>query len=243
MASSSSTRQGNGARPPAAAVPAVPAARRASCEGASEGLASTVRQLPANAYQTLTRNPALVKSLVEQYLRAARRSQEAGGAFSFRVEVDPAGEATVFPVEAARVEPAVAPAPGLQRALAAARERGRLLAAEVLSSDDMVSAEDFAAVLGTSRMTVNTKRQNGQLLGLDGAKRGFRFPLWQLDAEGKPFAELQALHEVLGGAWAVYRFMVQPLGELDGMTGREALARRRSQAVLRAAESVARDFG
>jgi hypothetical protein len=241
MASSSSTRQGNGARPPAAAVPA--AARRAPYEGGSEGRVGAVRQLPANAYQTVTRNPALVKSLVEQYLRAARRSQEAGGAVSFRVEVDPAGEATVFPVEAARAEPAVAPAPALQRALAAARERGRLLAAEVLNADDMVSADAFAAVLGTSRMTVNTKRQNGQLLGLDGTKRGFRFPLWQLDSHGKPFAELQALHEVLGGAWAVYRFMVQPLGELDGMTGREALARRRSQAVLRAAESVARDFG
>jgi hypothetical protein len=41
-------------------------------------------------------------------------------------------------------------------------------------------------MLGTTRVTVNTKRQSGQVLGLDGAKRGFRFPVWQLDAEGKP---------------------------------------------------------
>ena len=92
----------------------------------------------------------------------------------------------------------------------------------------MLSAEDFAKVLGTSRVTVNTNRQNGQVLGLDGAKRGFRFPLWQLDS--------------LGSAWAVYRFLVQPQRELDGLTRREGLARGRSRSILQAAESVARDF-
>ena len=106
----------------------------------------------------------------------------------------------------------------------------------------MLSAEAFAEVLGTARVTVNTKRQSGQVLGLDGAKRGFRFPLWQLNAEGKPFAELPILHKQLGGAWAVYRFLVQQHGELDGLTGQQALERGKSKAVLTAAESVSRDF-
>lgn len=80
------------------------------------------------------------------------------------------------------------------------------------------------------------------MLGLDGAKRGFRFPIWQLDADGKPFAELAKLHERLGGPWTVYRFLVQPHGELDGLTGREALERGHGKAALAAAESVGTSF-
>jgi hypothetical protein len=79
-------------------------------------------------------------------------------------------------------------------------------------------------------------------LGLDGAKRGFRFPDWQIDADGKPFAALATLHERLGGAWAVYRFLVQPHGELDGLTGREALERGRAEQALEVVESIGRDF-
>lgn len=127
----------------------------------------------------------------------------------------------------------------LEAALAAARERGRLRAADILGSDDMLSAEAFAKILGTTRVTVNTKRQSGQVLGLDGAKLGFRFPVWQLDAEGKPYAELAVLHERLGGPWAVYRFLVQHHGALDGLTGREALERGRGRDAIAAAEGIA----
>lgn len=44
----------------------------------------------------------------------------------------------------------------------------------------MLSAKAFADLLGVSRVTVTTNRQNGQVLGLDAAKRGFRFPSWRL---------------------------------------------------------------
>jgi hypothetical protein len=54
--------------------------------------------------------------------------------------------------------------------------------------------------------------------------------------------ELPALHERLGGPWAVYRFLVQPHGELAGLTGREALERGKVEAALEAAESVGRTF-
>jgi hypothetical protein len=170
----------------------------------------------------------------------------AGQRVSFRVDVDPEGETVVTPFEGAvaAAQPILEETtdPELPAALAAARERGRLRAAEVLGGDDMLSADAFAKILGTTRVTVNTKRRSGQVLGLDGAKRGFRFPVWQLDAEGKPYAELAMLHERLGGPWAVYRFLVQPHGELDGLTGREALERGRVKATLEAAESIGRDF-
>ena len=60
--------------------------------------------------------------------------------------------------------------------------------------------------------------------------------------DGKPFSALATLHERLGGAWAVYRFLVQPHGELDGLTGREALERGRTEQALEVVESIGRDF-
>lgn len=170
------------------------------------------------------------------------------GAGQFRVDVDPEGEVDVMPVEDAPivsklVQASVAtPDVALEEALATARERGRLRAAAILGGEDMLSAEEFAKILGTTRVTVSTKRQNGEILGLDGAKCGFRFPVWQIDAAGKPYAALSALHERLGGPWTVYRFLVQPHGELGGLTGREALERGRARAVLAVVESVGRDF-
>jgi hypothetical protein len=205
-------------------------------------------RVPNKDYRVLASKPDRVKAVLQQYGKAVTRSRAAGHTVSFRVDVDPAGATTMTPVEEVRPaqkhlpEESGVPNAELQDALAAARERGRLRAADILSSEDMLSAEDFAKLLGTTRVTVNTKRQSGQILGLDGAKRGFRFPTWQLNPDGKPFAELSVLHDLLGGAWAVYRFLVQPHGELDGLTGREALERGKPKAVLAAAESVGRDF-
>ena len=206
---------------------------------------------PSKAAKTLAGKPAEVKPLLQGYGEALDRSRQAGRPVSFRVEVDPSGGAKVMPLEEAALVPETSfpvedegeSSPELEAALAAARERGRLRAAEILGAEDMLSAETFARVLGTSRVTVNAKRQNGQVLGLDGAKRGFRFPLWQLDAEGKPYPELPLLQERLGGPWALYRFLVQPHAVLDGLTGREALERGKGKAALAAAESIARgDF-
>lgn len=205
-------------------------------------------KVPDTASKVLIRRPEPMEALLQGYGDAIAKSRMAGRRVSFRVDVGPKGETIVTPFEEATAAPepmaegATAPDPELEAALAVARERGRLRAAEILGGDDMLSADEFAKMLGTTRVTVNTKRQNGQLLGLDGAKRGFRFPVWQLDADGKPYAVLSVLHERLGGPWAVYRFLVQPHGELDGLTGREALERGQLKAALGAAKSVARDF-
>jgi hypothetical protein len=205
-------------------------------------------RIPDKTYQVLASKPDRVNAVLQQYGKAVTRSRAAGHTVSFRVDVDPAGATTMTAVEEARPAGKRLPEKSgvrnseLLDALAAARERGRLRAADILSSEDMLSAEVFAKLLGTTRVTVNSKRQSGQILGLDGTKRGFRFPTWQLDPDGKPFAELSRLHDLLGGPWAVYRFLVQAHGELDGLTGREALERGKVKAVLAAAESVGRDF-
>ena len=107
----------------------------------------------------------------------------------------------------------------------------------------MLSADNLARLLGTTRATINTKRQNRQLLGLEGATRGFRFPSWQIGEDGKPFAALPMLFDRLGDSpWAVYRFLVQSHPELDGETGRDALRKGRTADVIEAAESVAETF-
>jgi hypothetical protein len=132
--------------------------------------------------------------------------------------------------------------PRLERALRKAGERGQSRVAEILSGNDMLSADAFANLLGTTRVTVNAKRRNNQVLGLEGAKRGFRFPQWQVGPDGKPFGALPKLFERLGNdGWAVYRFLVQRHPELDGLSGREALQRGMTEQAIEAAESVARN--
>ncbi|MER8672027.1 XRE family transcriptional regulator [Mesorhizobium sp. M1156] len=190
------------------------------------------------------------KVLLERYQEAIARSRKIGHRVSFRVEVDPASDAQTItpveeqPVETFPVEDTRKPDAELEAALATARVRGRKRVAEIVAGEDMLSAEAFAKLLGTSRVTVNAKRQSGQVLGIDGAKRGFRFPVWQLDKDGRPFGTLPALHETLGNsAWAVYRFLVSRHGALDGRTGLRALQQGDDASVLAAAEGMARgDF-
>ncbi|MER8764460.1 XRE family transcriptional regulator [Mesorhizobium sp. M0968] len=192
------------------------------------------------------------KVLLERYQEAIARSRKIGHRVSFRVEVDPAADAqTITPVEEQPIASDVFPVEDtgmpdaeLEAALAEARARGHKRVAEIVAGEEMLSAEAFAKLLGTSRVTVNARRQSGQVLGIDGAKRGFRFPVWQLDKDGRPFGALQALHAMLGNsAWAVYRFLVSRHGALDGRTGLRALQQGDDASVLAAAEGMARgDF-
>ena len=74
----------------------------------------------------------------------------------------------------------------------------------------MLSAEEFADSIGTSRVTVNAKRQSHQVLGL-GCQAGLPFSeAGQIGEDGKPFSALPELFDCLGGSpWAVYRFLVR----------------------------------
>lgn len=209
---------------------------------------------PNIAFSTkLPRKGDFEKALIRQYVKAVRLSEKAGQRVSFRVDVDSkAGAQTITRVEeqpgarqdAFPVEQIGEPDNDLKAALNEARERGRKRVAEILAEDDMLTAEAFAELLGVSRVTVNSRRQSGQVIGLDGAKRGFRFPAWQLDEDGRPFAALPTLHKVLGGsAWAVFRLLVTPQGGLNGQTGLDALRRGRADDVVAVAESIGRgDF-
>jgi hypothetical protein len=131
----------------------------------------------------------------------------------------------------------------LDSALAEARRRGASRVSEILAGPEMLSADEFAERLGTTRATITAWRHKNQVLGLEGATRGFRFPEWQVGDDGKPFRVLPEIFDRLGGnPWAVYRFLVQRHPELGGTTGKDALRRGRGGQVVTAAESVARAF-
>jgi hypothetical protein len=225
---------------------------RAARGGASvldaEAVTGTTIPIASKAIGTLSRNSQRVGQLVESFGTALERMQRTGRAFRLMVDVEPKGALKIREIDFASESAIIDAAPGvagadLDRALAAARERGQRRVADILSDPDMLNADNLARLLGTTRATVNTKRQNRQLLGLEGATRGFRFPSWQIGEDGKPFAALPTLFDRLGDSpWAVYRFLVQSHPELDGETGRDALRKGRTADVIEAAESVAETF-
>lgn len=132
----------------------------------------------------------------------------------------------------------------LEAALAEARHRGAARAAEVLAGPDMLSVEDFAGLIGVTREAVRQKLKRREVLGLQGAKRGVRYPVWQLTDEGRILPGLRELYGLFGdSAWAVFRFLVEPAAALRGRTPRDCLRQGETAAVLDLAESQARgDF-
>jgi DNA-binding transcriptional regulator YiaG len=217
--------------------------------GPSRSKSKAVRiDVPPQTFKALFAEPERFRKLFEGYGKALVRSRATGKKVRFEVAVEPEGAPKIIPIEETATADVVAASTigsgaDLERALAAARERGRIRIAEIMNSPEMLTADDFAARLGTTRATVNTWRQKHQVLGLEGAKRGFRFPTWQIGEDGKPFAVLPELFERLGGVpWAVYRFLIQHHPELDGLTAQEALRRGRDKDVLETAENVGRTF-
>ena len=196
-------------------------------------------------FKTLSARQSTIKRLMETFGQTIERSQKSGRAGGFTVMIDAAGNPKIAPLpKVGPTEQSINEDDRLEAALHAARERGRLRSAEILEGDDMLTAEEFAERLGVSRVTINARRQKHELLGLDGAKRGFRFPAWQVDEDGKGFDALPKLFELLGDSpWGVYRFLTQRHSVLDGASAKDALTRGRAKQVLQAAESLAQgDF-
>jgi hypothetical protein len=128
--------------------------------------------------------------------------------------------------------------------LSAARRRGGKTLARILSGPDMLTGAEFAALLGMTRMAIHKKRKRDELLGLEGAKRGIRYPRWQLDAEGQPVRGLSSVLDLFGdNAWGAYRFLTQYHSGLGKRTAIEALQAGQARRVVEAAQTVlAGDF-
>ena len=108
-----------------------------------------------------------------------------------------------------------------------------------MKSPDMLSARAFAPLIGASHETVNQKRKTGEVLALNGATRGMRYPKWQVTDDGRLLPGLAELaRELSGGPWTLYRFLLQHHPELEGVTGLEALKRGRVADVIDVARGI-----
>ena len=106
----------------------------------------------------------------------------------------------------------------------------------------MVSADTLGAMLDLSRTSVHAKRKQGDILGLRGAKRDYRFPVWQV-MDHRLVDGLAALHRRFDGdSWAVFTFLRMHHPELSGLTGVEGLRRGRVADVLAAADNFGDSF-
>ena len=109
----------------------------------------------------------------------------------------------------------------------------------------MLRADDFAQLIGATRETVRQKLKRREVLGLQGAKRGIRYPAWQVTQDGGLLPALPKLFDLLGDSpWAVFRFLRQPTAAFGGEAPKDRLRAGDVAAVLGLAESQARgDFG
>src|SRR5260221_12815626 len=83
----------------------------------------------------------------------------------------------------------------------------------------MHSGSAFAKFIGVSREAVRAKHQRHEVLGLKGAKRGLRFPKWQVTSNGGLLPDLPPIFDLLGGgSWTVFWFLTQDHPELAGGT-------------------------
>ncbi|MCB5412415.1 helix-turn-helix domain-containing protein [Pseudogemmobacter faecipullorum] len=108
------------------------------------------------------------------------------------------------------------------KAVARAQQRGRETAASVLNHPDMLTGEDIAQRMGMSRQAVYKATITNKLFALEGAKRGYRYPLWQIDEAGVRHKGLQEVISLVGNGWEALRFFS---ASADGIFNRERLGR------------------
>ena len=128
----------------------------------------------------------------------------------------------------------------LAEAIGAARARGAALKEELLADPDMLNTASIAARLGMSEEGVRLKRKRHEILGLEFAKRGIRYPGWQVLPDQRLLPALPRLFALLGDdPWRLFRFLQQHHSELGGQRALEALRRGHVEAVIAAAENAA----
>jgi len=182
-------------------------------------------------YGRIANKKAALSKVIAGYADTAAKAKRTGKVFVVTYAVSPNGK-----IEVVREAPSETPAAGgspLDAALARAKGRGATKVAEILKGADMLTAQEFGALIGTTHTTVNAKRKGHEVLALQGATRGFRYPRWQITPEHLPLPGLAQLFEALGDQpWTVYRFLRAAHAELGGKTALDALKAGQVEAVV-----------
>lgn len=92
-----------------------------------------------------------------------------------------------------------------------------------LAAADMISTDEAAELVNTTRVTINAWIAKGRAVGLTQSKRGFRMPRWQF--EPLMWDALPRLSAALASTegWALLSFLETPHGALDGRSPRQAI--------------------
>jgi hypothetical protein len=93
-------------------------------------------------------------------------------------------------------------------------------------------------------LAVHKRLKKNEVLGLEGPKRGVRYPAWQLGDDGRPVPGLsEFLLKFAGKPWAAYRFLLQRHAGLGAMTAIDARNAGKKNAVLETSDTfVSSDF-
>lgn len=126
------------------------------------------------------------------------------------------------------------------RSLVAALKQLSAAPPPVATGPGLLSGEDFAARIGLSRQRLNDWRRAGRILGIEAAKRGFRYPEWQIGRDGRILPDIPAILAALIHPFAAYRFLTTPLDALGGATPAEALHDGEGERVVGLAEAAGR---
>lgn len=105
-----------------------------------------------------------------------------------------------------------------------------------LGADDMVSTDEAARLVQSTRATINTWIAKGRAIGLTQTESGFRMPRWQF--EPPMWDLLPRLSAALGTneGWAILSFVESPHGGLNGVTPRQAIEQGHLDWVIKIAE-------
>lgn len=92
-----------------------------------------------------------------------------------------------------------------------------------MDAADMISTDEAAELVGTSRVTINAWIKSGRCIGVSNLRRGYKLPRWQFEPGCWPL--LQPLAKQLGTSdgWQLLAFLETPATALGGQTPRAAL--------------------
>jgi hypothetical protein len=179
-------------------------------------------------FERIVGKPRPIGKMLAGYANTVTKARKTGRFVTVTFRVSPDGDA----------EPVVAEPDALDAAWAAAKARGQVKVAEILKGEDMLTARDFGPLIGASHETVHAKRRRFEVLGLEAATRGVKYPRWQVTDAGLPLPGLTQLFTVLGKQpWTVYRFLRNSHPELGGRTALDALKAGQVEAVVAVARN------
>lgn len=105
-------------------------------------------------------------------------------------------------------------------------------AIHAILGEETVSAEEMAALMKIKRQAVDQRRERGELLALQGSKRGYRYPRWQ--SEPRLWKTLPPVLMLLGdeNPWDVFAFLQGHYPALGGRTPLDLLREGKTEIVM-----------